>query len=189
MTPKKTGRKPVTSEYIVVRRSRIHGTGVYARKDVPKGARVIEYTGEKVTKKESDRRSRLPLENNADNPEMGAVYLFELNKRYDVDGYVDFNTARLINHSCDPNCESDIIRGKIWIIALRDIKKGEELTYNYNYGWEDYEDHECQCGTYRCVGYILNEEHWRKLFRRLRKETKRVSLKKWQRIKRKFVLS
>lgn len=188
MKPKKTNKAKVTSPYVSVRKSKIHGTGIYAKKDIPKGSRVIEYTGEKVTKKESDRRADLPLENNADNEELGAVYIFELTKRHDIDGYVDYNTARLINHSCDPNCESDIIKGKIWIIALRDIKKGEELSYNYNYGWEDYEDHICYCGSYRCVGFILNEDLWKKLFKRLGKQTKKVKKSRWQRIKHKFIL-
>ena len=70
----------------------------------------------------------------------------------DIDGNVKYNTARFINHSCDPNCETDVIRGHIWVIALRDIKKGEELAYNYNYEYEDYEDHKCRCGSNRCVG-------------------------------------
>ena len=175
MTPKVTGISPTTSPFITVKRSRIHGAGVYAATDIPKGTRIIGYVGEKVTKAESERRARRPLDNNADNPKFGAVYLFELNKRYDIDGYVDYNTARLINHSCDPNCETENTRGRIWIIALRDIKKDEELSYNYNYAWEDYEDHECYCGTYKCVGYILNESLWWRLFRRLRKETKLVS--------------
>ena len=93
----------------------------------------------------------------------GLVYIFELNKRYDIDGNVSYNTAKYINHSCAPNCEPEIIRGHIWIIALRNIMKGEELTYNYGYGFEDYQDHECRCGSDNCIGYILGEEYWPKL--------------------------
>lgn len=157
--------KKITSPYIVVKKSRIHSTGVFARKDIPKGTRVIEYVGEKVTKAQSDRLADIPLEKNKKNSDYGAVYLFILNKRYDINGYVPYNTARFINHSCDPNCESEIIRGHIWIIALRDIKKGEEITYNYNYEFEDYEDHRCSCGAKRCVGYIVDEDHWPRLKR------------------------
>ncbi|MBP9855070.1 MAG: SET domain-containing protein-lysine N-methyltransferase [Candidatus Omnitrophica bacterium] len=159
---------------IAFKKSGIHGTGVYARVEIKEGTKVIEYIGEKVTKKESERRAQIPLENNADNEDMGAVYIFELNKRYDLDGYFKYNTARYINHSCDPNCESDIIKGRVWIIALKDIKKGEEITYNYNYSWGDHEDHPCNCGTKRCVGYILIEEAWPKLKRKKRKSGGRV---------------
>ena len=86
-------------------------------------------------------------------------------RAYDIDGNVPYNTARYINHSCDPNCEAVIIRGRIWIIALREIKKSEELAYNDNYDFEDYEDHKCQCGSNRCVGYILDEDDWPELER------------------------
>lgn len=166
--------KTTAVSLITLKKSHIHGTGIYAGVNIPKGTRIIEYVGEKVTKKESDRRAQTPLNNNANNKEMGAVYLFELNKRYDLDGYVEYNTARFINHSCDPNCESEIIRGHIWIISIKDIKKGEEITYNYNYSWEDYEDHPCQCGTERCVGYILNEDAWPKLKQKLKRIKKSV---------------
>lgn len=188
MQPKSTGIPATSSPYVIVKKSGIHGKGLYAREFIPAGTRIIEYVGEKVTKKESDRRGELPLNNNADNPELGAVYLFELNKRYDIDGYVDYNTARLINHSCDPNCESENIRGRIWIIAARGIPPGEELFYNYNYGWEAHEDHPCHCGSYRCAGYILNEDLWPRLFRKLRKVTAKVEERRWEEIKPQFVL-
>ncbi len=155
-----------TSPYITVKKSNIHSRGVFAKKDIPEGARVIEYVGERITKAESDRRADIPLQRNKKNGDHGAVYIFQLNKRHDIDGYVPYNTARLINHSCEPNCETDIIRGHIWIIALRDIQKGEEISYNYNYDIEDYEDHRCRCGTNRCVGYILDEAYWPRLKRR-----------------------
>lgn len=180
--------KKTTSPYILLKKSKIHGTGIYARKNIPEGTRIIEYVGEKVTKKESDRRAELPLEENAENEEMGAVYIFTLNKRHDIDGYVSWNTARFINHSCTPNAESDIIRGRIWIIALRDIPKGEEITYNYNYEWEDYEDHPCCCGTKNCVGYILAEDFWPRLKRKqqrekLKRKAKREAARKKKAVK------
>ncbi|MCB9747864.1 MAG: SET domain-containing protein-lysine N-methyltransferase [Candidatus Omnitrophica bacterium] len=172
-------QKVVTSPWIIVRKSNIHSKGVFARKDIPKGTKVIEYVGERITKAESNRRADIPLQKNKKNPDHGAVYIFQLNKRHDIDGFVPYNTARLINHSCDPNCEADIIRGHIWIIALREIQKGEEITYNYNYDIDDYEDHPCRCQTKRCVGYILAEEFWGKLKRWItRKEKKIVKQKK-----------
>jgi len=166
-----TTMKPTTSPYIEVKRSRIHGTGVYAKKDIPKGTKIIEYVGEKITKKESERRAELHLERHKKNKEeAGAVYIFELNKKYDIDGDVPWNTAKWINHSCDPNAETMIINGHIWIIATRDIKKGEEITYNYGYDLENYEDHPCHCGAKNCVGYIVGEEHWPKLKKLLKKK-------------------
>lgn len=172
--PKKT-----TNPYITVKKSKIHSTGVFAKKKIKKGTRVIEYVGEKVTKAEAEKRAVKPLNRNSKNREYGAVYIFDLNKRYDIDGYVSYNTARYINHSCDPNCESEIIKGKIYIIAIRDIKKSEELSYNYGYAYEDYEDHPCACKTDKCVGYILAEEHWPKLKRKEKaKKKKRKKNKK-----------
>ena len=167
-----------TSPHIKIKNSRIHSTGIFAKKDIPKKTRIIEYVGEKIGKAESDRRADIPLEKNKNNSDYGAVYIFNLNKRHDIDGNVPYNTARLINHSCDPNCETEIIRGRIWIIALRDIKKGEELAYNYNYDFEDYEDHECRCGSNRCVGYILDEDHWPRLRRRENWKKKKDGLNK-----------
>ena len=168
-------RIPATkSPYILKRKSSIHGYGIYARQDIPKGVRVIEYVGERITKAEAERRSDIFLKVAENNAERGAVYIFELNKRYDIDGNVSYNTAKYINHSCHPNCETENIRGKIWTIAFRDIAKGEELTYNYGYDLDSFEDHPCRCRTNRCVGYIAAEEHWPKLSKILQK--KRVFL-------------
>ena len=161
----------MTSPYVLVRRSRIHNIGIFAKKDIPKGVRIIEYVGERITKTESHRRAEAVLRQHQENPETdGAVYIFELNKRHDIDGDVYYNTAKYINHSCDPNCETDVIRGRIWIIATRDIKKNEELSYNYGYSYEDHEDHRCLCGTEQCVGYILAEEHWPKVKRKKKRK-------------------
>lgn len=165
--------RKTTSPYITVKKSDIHGTGVYAKKFIPKGTRIIEYVGERVTKAESDKRAQIPLNENSENEEYGAVYIFELNKRHDIDGYVKYNTARYINHSCNPSCESEVIRGKIYIIAIRDIQEGEELSYNYGYSWEDYEDHPCYCGENECIGYILAEEYWPRLKRKLKNKSEK----------------
>ncbi len=167
--------KNSTSPHIAVKESSIHSIGIFAKKNILAGTRVIEYVGEKITKAESDRRADIPLQQNKRNESYGAVYIFTLNKRHDIDGNVPYNTARFINHSCDPNCEAEVIRGHIWIIALRGIKKGEELSYNYNYGFDDYEDHTCRCGSHRCVGYILDEDHWPRLRRRETLKRKRYS--------------
>ena len=89
--------------------------------------------------------------------------MFNLNSRYDLDGDFEYNTARLINHSCNPNCEVTGKGLKLWIFALRDIKRGEELSYDYGFGFdEDFKQFPCKCGAKNCVGYIVrSESRWR----------------------------
>jgi len=151
------------NKYAEVKGSKIHNKGMYAKVDIKKGTEIIEYVGEKITKKESDIRGEKVLSSSKTHKEKGSVYIFELNKRYDIDGNVKWNPARYINHSCDPNCEAINIDGHIWIQAIKKIKKGEELTYNYGYNLDDYEDHPCKCGSKNCVGYILDKDLWKKL--------------------------
>ncbi|MFH1425168.1 MAG: SET domain-containing protein-lysine N-methyltransferase [archaeon] len=155
-------KKPITSEWIVVRDSKIHRMGVYAAKDIPKGTQIIEYVGKLITKKEADVIADEQYEKGESGKE-GHVYIFELNDKFDIDGNVPWNTARLINHSCEPNCETEGDDEHIWIGAMRDIKEGEELSYDYCYDIEDYEDHPCKCGGKSCVGYIVGEKYRRKL--------------------------
>jgi SET domain-containing protein len=150
-----------------VRHSAIHGDGVFAALLIKKDARVIEYVGEKITKRESERRGAIFMQR-AKSGGHGAVYIFNLNKKHDLDGHFEWNLARLINHSCSPNCEAQIIRGRIWYVALRDIAQGEEITINYNFDMEDWEKHPCRCGAVRCVGYIIDENLWPELRRRKR---------------------
>jgi SET domain-containing protein len=129
--------------------SRITGQGLFAAQDIKKGTRILPYIGEKIAKDESTRR--LAYGNN---------YIFELNDRYDIDGKTLANTARYINHSCAPNCDIAHTTRTIWIIALRDINAGEELSYNYGYDIKNYLAHPCQCGASTCCGYILDEQYW-----------------------------
>ncbi len=151
--------------------SGIHNRGLFAATDIKAGTEVIEYIGEKITKDESERRACQQMEVAGENGD-GAVYIFAINKRYDIDGNVAFNHARLINHSCDPNCETDIYDGHVWIIAIRDIKEGEELSYNYNFDLDNYEEHPCLCGTKRCLGYIVGDEYRKELRKKLGKTKK-----------------
>lgn len=160
------------SPWILIGSSPIHGFGVYAKKAIPEGTKIIEYTGEKISKEESDRRADL------DNGENGQVYIFELNDTFDLDGAKGGNDARFINHFCDPNCEVEIIRNKIWVVALNDIKEGEELGYDYNFDTEDYKDHPCICGSKNCRGYIVGEEHWEKLLKKKKAKKKATKKKK-----------
>lgn len=106
------------------RRSRIHGWGVYATQAIPKNKRIIDYAGEKITNKESLKREVRYLKK-------GHIWCFKLNNRFVRDAAVGGNIARFINHSCKPNCYTQIIGDTIWIRASRTLRKGEELTYNY----------------------------------------------------------
>lgn len=155
------------SELCEVRDSDIHGRGVYAKTFIPKETRIIEYIGELIDKDESEKRA---LTQHARSVESGdaAVYIFTLSKNYDIDGNVPWNTARLINHSCNPNCEAWIIGRRIYIYSLRDIQKGEELSFDYGFDIECFEDHPCRCGANECVGYIVSRDQWPELKERLK---------------------
>lgn len=161
----------------VVRSSSIHSRGVFAKRDIPKETEIIEYIGEKISKTESERRAQARLAR-AKKTGVAAVYIFNLNKKQDLDGSSPKNTARLLNHSCDPNCEAVQHRGRIWISAKRDIKEGDELTFNYGFDLENWEEHECRCGSKNCIGFILGEEYWPELKKILEERTKIVRANK-----------
>lgn len=148
-----------------IRKSDIHNNGLYALKEIPKGTVIATYKGEKITKEESERRSNERLKKHIENPEeIAAVYIFELDNNYDIDGDVPENDAKYINHSCNPNCEADIQNDEIIIYTIKDVKKGEELTFNYGFEFdEDFMKYPCKCGSEKCLGYILAEEEWPKL--------------------------
>ena len=155
-----------------VKKSNVHGSGVFATTDINKNVRVIEYIGEKVTKSEGDSRSEKRIKKYLNSKKTGSVYIFELNKKYDIDGSPLYNKARYINHSCRPNCEVEISKGKIWIKSVKKIKKDEELSYDYGYDFDidDYKDHRCKCGASNCIGFIISKSDWKKY--KLYKKTK-----------------
>jgi SET domain-containing protein len=138
-----------------IKKSNIDNKGLYAAKDIKAGTKIIYYKGKIITKKETEKNPKY------DNDK--AIYLFNLNSRYDMDGDFKYNDARLINHTCNPNCEVAGKGLKLWIFALRDIKKGEELSYDYGFGFdENYKDFVCRCGASNCCGYIVREgSRWR----------------------------
>jgi SET domain-containing protein len=138
---------PPLTNWMVVRASAIHGLGAFAATEIPASTRVVEYLGERIDKSKSVRRCA-----------EGNEYIFSLNEGEDLDGNVSGNPARLLNHSCAPNCEAQNSNGRIWLISLRDIAPGEELTFNYGYDLEDYRNYPCACGAPGCVGYIVAEE-------------------------------
>ena len=131
------------------------GRGLYATKDIEEGTRIINYVGKIITKKQTEESQKF------DNAK--PIYLFNLNKKYDMDGDVSWNTARLINHSCNNNCDYNGTGLKLWVIAIKDIKKGEEITADYGFGYdEDYKQFPCKCRSKNCCGYIVRaESRWR----------------------------
>jgi SET domain-containing protein len=128
---------PMTSPPQIERRkSRVHGWGVFALEAIPKNKRIIDYAGEKITSRESSPREEAYLTK-------GHIWCFKVTSRTVIDAAVGGNVARFINHGCKPNCYSNIVKGVIWIIAARSIRKGEELTYNYN--TEGAAEIDCRC--------------------------------------------
>lgn len=168
----------MTSPWAEVYDSPVHGRGMVASIDIPEEATIIEYVGEQVDKDESNRRGQ-ELAELAKTTGGAAVYLFVVNDEFDCDGNVDHNTARLINHSCDPNCEAQIDDDeRIWIVATKDIPAGKELTFNYGFDLEDYKEHPCRCGSDNCVGYICGEDYWDELKKKLKKKAEKKKKKK-----------
>ncbi len=138
-----------------IKKSKIDKNGLYANCDIKKGTKIIEYKGKIISTKKSAEDPKF------DNGK--AIYLFNINKRLDLDGDFKFNTARLINHSCNPNCEVFGTGLKIWVYAMKNIKKGDELSYDYGFSFdEDYKQFPCRCGSNNCVGFIIREgSRWR----------------------------
>ena len=138
-----------------IKKSKIDKNGLYANRDIKQGTRIIEYKGKIISNQQSEEDSKF------DNDK--AIYLFKINKKYDLDGDFKFNTARLINHSCDPNCEVFGSGLKVWVYAMKNIKKGEELSYDYGFNYDkDYKNFPCKCGSKKCAGYIVREgSRWR----------------------------
>ena len=144
-----------TSELIEVRRSNVHGLGVFAAKHIPKGTRIIEYVGERVSHDEADRRYEEKDANDSH------TFLFIVDSKTVIDAGVDGNDARFFNHSCDPNCESTVEKRRVYIEAIRDIEAGAELTYDYQIQREDDDPDNidevfaCRCGFPQCRGTML----------------------------------
>jgi SET domain-containing protein len=163
-----------------VRESDVHGTGVFANRTIRRGERVVEYKGERITAEESD--TRYPDPEDTDEPHH--TFLFEVDDEIVIDGAVNGNSARFINHSCDPNCEAVDEDGRIFIEALREIQAGEEL--NYDYGFDLGEPHTkklkelypCRCGSENCRGTILIDQPDKKKNKKKKKKDKKKKDKK-----------
>lgn len=142
----------------VVRKSPIHGRGVFALARIRKGTRLMEYTGERISHEEADERYG---EEHEHSPH---TMLFSVDDDIVIDATRWGSSARWINHSCGPNCEAVDEDGRIHIETVRDIKPGEELTYDYNLIIEERHTpalkraHPCFCGARRCRGTLLGRK-------------------------------
>lgn len=142
---------------IVIRNSKVHGRGVYAARAIKAGERIVEYRGERISWREADRRPP------SDPDDPNHTFFFSLSDgKTVIDASVGGNVARYINHACDPNCESEESDdGRVYIEAVRDIKAGEELNYDYGLIVDERltpklkKEHECRCGSPKCRGTML----------------------------------
>ena len=125
-----------------IRESAIHHRGVYALERIPARRKVIEYTGERISRRETKRRGKGRI-----------TYLFTLDDYWTIDGAVGGSGAEIINHSCDPNLTAFILKGHILYRSRRIIQPGEELTVDYRFS-DDVGHVRCLCGSHRCRGTI-----------------------------------
>jgi SET domain-containing protein len=138
-----------------VRRSGVHGKGVFATAPIPKGEMIIEYKGEVITWAQALRRHP----HNPDDP--NHTFYFHIDDSRVLDANVNGNSARWINHSCQPNCEADEVDGRVFVKSLRNLKAGEELFYDYGlviderYTPKLKKQFACHCGTRKCRGTML----------------------------------
>lgn len=145
----------MTRPWLEIRQSPIHGRGAFAVRFIPKGTRIVEYVGERITPEEADERY------DDDAMEHAHTFLFTVDEETVVDAGRGGKDARYINHSCDPNCEAVIEDGRIFIEAIRDVPRGAELTYDYQLerggrlseGWQ--RRYACRCGAKACRGTML----------------------------------
>ena len=146
---------PATGRRIQVRRSGVHGKGVFAVAPIAAGERIIEYKGEVITWPEALRRHP------HDPSDPNHTFYFHIDDQHVIDANVNGNAARWINHACEPNCEADETGGRVFIQALRDIQPGEELFYDYGlviderYTPKLKKEYACRCGSRHCRGTML----------------------------------
>ena len=147
--------KKLASKCIAVRSSGVHGKGVFAEVNIAEGETLIEYKGEIITWPEALRRHP------HDPSDPNHTFYFSIDDKHVIDGKVNGNSARWINHSCDPSCEADEENGRVFIKALRSIKAGEELNYDYGlviderYTPKLKAEYPCWCGAKSCRGTLL----------------------------------
>jgi SET domain-containing protein len=155
----------------------VHGNGAFATRDIRKGDRIDEYLGERISHQEADERYEDHDEND------NHTFLFIVDKRTVIDAGIGGNDARFINHQCDPNCESTVEKGRVYIDAIKPIAKGEELGYDYQIGREKNdppnvdEIYACRCGSAKCRGTMLWPPKRPAARKRKAKKSKKVARK------------
>ena len=146
---------PAGGRRIQVRRSGVHGKGVFAVAPIPKGTVIIEYKGEIITWPQALRRHP------HDPHDPHHTFYFHIDDKHVIDAKYGGNAARWINHACEPNCEADEVDGRVFIKSLRPLKPGEELFYDYGLIIDDRytpklkKQYECRCGSRQCRGTML----------------------------------
>lgn len=152
---------------LIIRSSSIHAAGCYTTTPIRKGARVVEYTGLRISKELADEKYE----------SSPTTYLFGVGNGDEViDGH---GTAMFVNHSCAPNCETDEIDGRVWICAIRDIAAGEELTYDYFLYDGDEDEARCNCGAETCRGTMYAPDEIKRRQRKARKEQRKKMPRKF----------
>jgi uncharacterized protein len=152
---------------LVIRPSRIHAAGVFTTAPIRKGSRVVEYSGPRLSPEEANR-----LYDGA-----ARTYLYGLEDgKTVIDGE---GMGAYLNHSCDPNCEVDELKNRVWILAIRNIAAGEELLWDYNL-YDDDDPAPCHCGSAKCRGTMYSREWMAKLRRAARKKAEKRAAKKIQ---------
>lgn len=155
-------RAPKPPAAYEVKKSPVHGNGVFALRRIAAGERIVEYRGERITWDEAVERAHLR------GGPVNHTFYFSLSDGRVIDGGSHGNQARFINHACTPNCQAYEENGRIYIHALRDIESGEELNYNYALIYEERHTpalkrlFECRCGTQDCTGTMLAPKRRRK---------------------------
>lgn len=173
-TAKRRAATPASALAFEIRESKLAGKGAFAIRPIQKGERLIEYVGERITHAMADERY------DDDSMDEHHTFLFSVSSRTVIDATRDGNESRFINHSCDPNCETEVKQGRVYIFALRDIRVGEELAYDYGYersGDETAKEerqYRCLCGTTKCRGSIMEPiaEYQKRVRAKQRAQTK-----------------
>ena len=131
---------------LIIRSSSIHAAGCYTTSPIPKGVKVVEYTGPRISKRKADLHFK----------DSRITYLFGIGDGSTV--ISGHGMAMYINHSCDPNCETEELDGQVWVMSLRAIEPGEELTYDYNLYDGDEDEARCNCGSANCRKSMYSPE-------------------------------
>lgn len=144
-----------SSRRVQVRRSGVHGRGVFVVQPIAAGECILEYRGERISNDEAARRHP------ANPADPNHTFYFSLESGDVIDGRIQGNSAKWINHSCAPNCEAEEVKGRVFIFALRDLEPGEELFYDYHLSVEERQtarlkrEYACRCGAATCRGTLL----------------------------------